>query len=306
MPEKILKKNKGKKVLGRGAEVFFDSNRIDEKKENIDKEKNNDAVNGEIMVNIALVEPNINQPRKIFSKDELEELSESIKQYGILQPLIVNKKDNRYEIIAGERRWRAAQLAGLKKIPVIVREYDSQKIMEISIIENIQREDLNPIEEALAYKALIEEYSLKQEEIALKVSKKRSTITNSLRLLKLSENIQKMILEELITAGHARALLSVEDKDIQEKIANDIIKNNLSVRETEKLVKDILNNSNKKVKKESKEYLLYYKEYEDSIRSILGTKVHINSKDKNKGRIEIDYYSASELERIIHLIRSIT
>ena len=251
------------------------------------------------------MEPNRNQPRKEFDKEALSELAASIKQYGILQPIMVQKNGDMYEIIAGERRWRAAKEAGLKEVPVIVRDYDKQKIMEISIIENIQRENLNPIEEAMAYQCLMEEYGLKHDELADKVSKNRSTITNSMRLLRLSENIQQMIIDGKISTGHAKVLLSVENKEEQEKIAAELISKSLSVRELEKLVKKYIKPRKKKENKETIDYSLFYKEYEDKLKDILGTKVQINTKDKNKGRIEIDYYSAAELERIVELLNTI-
>ena len=190
-------------------------------------------------------------------------------------------------------------------MPVIIRDYDKQKIMEISIIENIQRENLNPIEEAMAYQSLMEEYGLKHEELAERVSKNRSTITNSMRLLKLSDNIQQMIIDGKISAGHAKVLLSVENTSEQEKIAQELISKSLSVRELEKLVKQYIKPRKKKKSKDDTDYSLFYKEYEDRLKDILGTKVQINTKDKNKGRIEIDYYSAAELERIVELLNTI-
>ena len=268
-----------------------------------------DSASGEIMVRLSLIEPNSSQPRKQFEEEKLEELSRSIKKYGILQPLIVKRSGEGFEIIAGERRFRAAHAAGLREVPVIIREYDRQQSMEIAIIENIQRSDLNPIEEAKAYQTLIEEFDLKQEEVAERVSKNRSTITNMLRLLRLEESIQLHLIEGRLSSGHARALLSLENQDIQKKIAEDIILKNLSVRETEKLVKaQILPRKKKKdpiVEGEERDYSIFYKEYEEKIRSIMGTGVRINRKDKNKGRIEIEYYSAAELERIMELFSGI-
>ena len=278
---------------------------------NIDDNTNKKA--GELMVKISLVEPNRNQPRKMFDKDSLDELTKSVKQYGVLQPIIVKKIGNRYEIVAGERRWRAAQAAGLSEVPVVVRDYDDQKAKEIAIIENIQRTDLNPIEEALAYKSLIEEYNLTQEELSDKVSKNRSTITNSLRLLKLSKNIQQYMIDGQISSGHARALLSLEDEGKRELLALDIIKRSLSVRDTEKAAKALSKKKNVELSdltETSKEdtvrdLSLFYKEYEDSIQGVLGTKVHINQKDKNKGRIEIEYYSQVELDRIMDIFKTL-
>ena len=293
--------NEKKRGLGRGLNALINTGTDTESKENA-KESNEYK---EVFVNISLVEPNRNQPRKEFDKDALSELANSIKQYGILQPIIVQKNEDMYEIIAGERRWRAAKEAGLTEVPVIIRDYDKQKIMEISIIENIQRENLNPIEEAMAYQSLMEEYGLKHEELAERVSKNRSTITNSMRLLKLSDNIQQMIIDGKISAGHAKVLLSVENTSEQEKIAQELISKSLSVRELEKLVKQYIKPRKKKKSKDDTDYSLFYKEYEDRLKDILGTKVQINTKDKNKGRIEIDYYSAAELERIVELLNSI-
>ena len=293
--------NEKKRGLGRGLNALINTGPDIEVKE---KSKDNND-NKEVFVNISLVEPNRNQPRKEFDKEALSELAASIKQYGILQPIMVQKNGDMYEIIAGERRWRAAKEAGLKEVPVIVRDYDKQKIMEISIIENIQRENLNPIEEAMAYQCLMEEYGLKHDELADKVSKNRSTITNSMRLLRLSENIQQMIIDGKISTGHAKVLLSVENKEEQEKIAAELISKSLSVRDLEKLVKKYIKPRKKKENKETIDYSLFYKEYEDKLKDILGTKVQINTKDKNKGRIEIDYYSAAELERIVELLITI-
>lgn len=293
--------NEKKRGLGRGLNALINTGPDIEVKE---KSKDNND-NKEVFVNISLVEPNRNQPRKEFDKEALSELADSIKQYGILQPIMVQKNGDMYEIIAGERRWRAAKEAGLKEVPVIVRDYDKQKIMEISIIENIQRENLNPIEEAMAYQCLMEEYGLKHDELADKVSKNRSTITNSMRLLRLSENIQQMIIDGKISTGHAKVLLSVEKKEEQENIAAELISKSLSVRELEKLVKKYIKPRKKKENKETVDYSLFYKEYEDKLKDILGTKVQINTKDKNKGRIEIDYYSAAELERIVELLNTI-
>ena len=304
-------------ALGKGADALLrningTNTAIDEAVDkNIDDDTNKKA--GELMVKISLVEPNRNQPRKMFDKDSLDELTKSVKQYGVLQPIIVKKIGNRYEIVAGERRWRAAQAAGLAEVPVVVRDYDDQKAKEIAIIENIQRTDLNPIEEALAYKSLIEEYNLTQEELSDKVSKNRSTITNSLRLLKLSKNIQQYMIDGQISSGHARALLSLEDEGKRELLALDIMKRNLSVRDTEKAAKALSKKKNVElsdITETSKEdtvrdLSLFYKEYEDSIQGVLGTKVHINQKDKNKGRIEIEYYSQVELDRIMDIFKTL-
>lgn len=269
------------------------------------KEEEND-IGKELMVKVTAIEPNREQPRKDFNEEAMEELAESMKVYGVLQPLLVQKKGDYYEIIAGERRWRAAKLAGLKEVPVVIREYTKQQTMEIALIENVQREDLNPIEEAKAYQRLIQEFELKQEEIAARVGKNRVTITNSMRLLKLDERVQDLLIQNQITGGHARALLSVEDGQLQYELAGKIIAENLSVRETEKLVKSLSKKKNPKEKKVEDESLtLIFRDLEERMKSAMGTKVSINRKDKNKGRVEIEYYSESELERIVELIESI-
>ena len=259
-----------------------------------------------MIVKISSVEPNVNQPRKQFDEDALLELSESIKQYGVLQPLLVSDKKDYYEIIAGERRWRAAKLAGLKEIPVIVKEFSEQELVEISLIENIQREDLNPVEEAMAYKRLIDEFHLKQDEIAERVGKSRTAVTNAMRLLKLSEKVQQMLIDEMITAGHARAILAIADKEKQESIAMKIFDEKLSVRETEALVKRMLEppKTAKKSKFSSAEDAIY-ESLEEKMKSIMGTRVQIHRKKNDKGKIEIEYYSKDELERIIDLFESI-
>ena len=260
------------------------------------KEEEND-IGKELMVKVTAIEPNREQPRKDFNEEAMEELAESMKVYGVLQPLLVQKKGDYYEIIAGERRWRAAKLAGLKEVPVVIREYTKQQTMEIALIENVQREDLNPIEEAKAYQRLIQEFELKQEEIAARVGKNRVTITNSMRLLKLDERVQDLLVQNQITGGHARALLSVEDGQLQYELAGKIIAENLSVRETEKLVKSLSKKKNPKEKKVEDESLtLIFRDLEERMKSAMGTKVSINRKDKNKGRVEIEYYSESELE----------
>ena len=269
------------------------------------KEEDND-IGKELMVKVTSIEPNREQPRKDFNEEAMGELAESMKVYGVLQPLLVQKKGDYYEIIAGERRWRAAKLAGLKEVPVVIREYTKQQTMEIALIENVQREDLNPIEEAKAYQRLIQEFELKQEEIAARVGKSRVTITNSMRLLKLDERVQEMLIQNQITGGHARALLTVEDGELQYKLAGKIIAENLSVREIEKIVKSLSKKKNPKEKNVEDESLtLIFRDLEERMKSAMGTKVSINRKDKNKGRVEIEYYSESELERIVELIESI-
>ena len=265
----------------------------------------------ELMVNINKVEPNKEQPRKNFDEDALLELSESIKQFGVLQPLIVQDRDTYYEIIAGERRWRAAKLAGVKEIPVIVKKLTPQEMVEISLIENIQREDLNPIEEAIAYKRLLTEFHLKQDEVAERVSKSRTTVTNSMRLLKLNVKVQQMIIDEMLTTGHARALLALEDEEVQFMAAQKIFDEKLSVRETEKLVKKILKGEpdspekQKEDDEELKRLKVVYHDIEEKMKQVLGTKAIINYKDKNKGKIEIEYYDAEQFEHLFEMLQSL-
>ena len=258
------------------------------------------------IVKLTKVEPSREQPRKQFDADALQELAESIKQFGVLQPLLVQKKDDYYEIIAGERRWRASKLAGLKEVPVIVKEFTEQEAVEISLIENIQREDLNPIEEAMAYKRLMEEFHLKQDAIAERVSKSRTAVTNSMRLLKLDDRVQQMLIDEMISTGHARALLALESKDAQAEAAVKVFDEKLSVRETERLVKELLNPVQKKEEKpKNQAEELVYKNLEEKIKQIIGSKVAINRRTDNKGKIEIEYYSQEELERIVELLETI-
>lgn len=254
---------------------------------------------------INLIEPNSEQPRKNFDEESLQELADSIRQYGILQPLIVQKKGNHYEIIAGERRWRAAKLAGITDVPVLIREYDKQQTMEIALIENVQRADLNPIEEAQAFQQLIQEFHLTQEEIANRVSKNRATITNSMRLLKLDVRVQDMLADGKISSGHARALLGLEEGERQYQVAVKINEEKLSVRDVEKLVKMMNRPPKEKKPEKGPDIDLIYRQVEDKLKSIMGTKVVINQKDKNKGRIEIEYYSQEELERLIELMESL-
>ena len=262
------------------------------------------AGTGEQMMKISLVEPNREQPRRNFEEDALLELADSIKQYGVLQPLIVRKRDDYYEIIAGERRWRAAKMAGVKEVPVIVKEYTEQEIVEISLIENIQRENLNPIEEAMAYKKLLEGFHLKQDEVAERVSKSRTAVTNSMRLLKLDEKVQQMIVDDMISTGHARALLAIDDHEQQYELAVRVFDEKLSVRETEKLVKDIKNPKKPKEKKVI-EHAFVYTDLENRMKEVLGTKVSIAAKGNGKGKIEIEYYSDKELERMFDMIISL-
>ena len=291
--EKIESKTEDKsdkKVIKAESEI------IEEKKEINDS--------GEKMVKISLVEPNREQPRKDFDEDALLELADSIKQFGVLQPLLVQKKKDYYEIVAGERRWRAAKLAGVKEVPVVVKDYTQQEIVEISLIENIQRENLNPIEEAMAFKKLLEEFSLKQDEVAERVSKSRTAVTNSMRLLRLDSRIQQMIIDDMISTGHARALLAIDDKEQQYILANKIFDEKLSVRETEKLIKS-LKNPKKETKKPSIANNFIYEDLEEKMKKIVGTKVSVNQKTQGKGKIEIEFYSEDELERIFDLIMSI-
>ena len=260
----------------------------------------------DMLVKISKVEPNRTQPRKQFDEDALLELSESIKQFGILQPLLVSNKGDYYEIIAGERRWRAAKLAGLKEVPVIIKEFNDQQVVEISLIENIQREDLNPIEEAMAYRRLIDEFKLKQDSIAERVSKSRTAVTNSLRLLKLDDRVQQRLIDEMISAGHARAILAIPDKEKQASVAMKVFDEKLSVRETEKLVKHIVEPPKKKSEKPvNMAEDAIYESLEEKMKGIIGTRVFIHRKKNNKGKIEIEYYSRDELERIIELFESI-
>lgn len=292
--------------LGKGLDALIPSGSkktIPPRKENEYSEKIQEK-DGVQELKISEVEPNRQQPRKNFDEDALLELTESIKQFGIIQPLVVQKKGDHYEIIAGERRWRAAKKAGIKKVPVIIKEYNPQEVMEISLIENIQREDLNPIEEALAYKRLLEEFQLKQDEIAEKVSKSRTTVTNSLRLLKLDDRIQQMVIDDMISTGHARALLALENKEEQYAAAVKIFDEKMNVRDTEKLVKLLQNKKPEKPKEEPANSFIY-KNIEEKIKAILGTKVKVDHKANNRGKITIEYYSNEELERIVEMMESL-
>ena len=292
-----------KKGLGKGLDSL-----ITDKVSKPVKPKSEHAADA-VMIDIKKVEPNREQPRKKFDEDALIELSESIKQFGVLQPLLCQERDDYYEIIAGERRWRAAKIAGIKEVPVIIKKLSEQEIMEISLIENLQREDLNPIEEALAYKRLIDEFKLKQDEVAERVSKSRTAVTNAMRLLKLNEKVQQMVIDEMLTTGHARALLGIEDQDIQYVLAQQIFDQKLSVRDTEKLVKSMQNEKKGKKKEPEKldsKLLAIYSDLEEQMKKIMGTKVLINSKNSNSGKLEIEYYSQDELDRIIDLIRTIS
>ena len=307
-----------KKGLGKGLGAIFGEDVVKESKEETEKKakakaeakaaEEMDDKGRILMLKLDLVQPNKEQPRKTFDEEIINELAESVKNYGVLQPLLVQKKGSFYEIIAGERRWRAAKAAGLKEVPAVLKEYSKQEAMEISLIENVQRADLNPIEEALGYRQLIDEFGLTQEEIAVRVAKSRTAITNTMRLLKLDEQIQHMLVQGVITSGHARALLSLEDTQMQLKAAKEILDKKLSVRETERLVKRLQKEASgekKEEKKKDETLALIYQDLEDRMKSVMGTKVSIHNKDKNKGRIEIEYYSEAELERIVEMIESI-
>lgn len=291
-----------KRGLGKGIDAMISGD--DTKAKKVVKE----VIKEVDTIDINKIEPNSNQPRKKFNEDKIHELAESIKQHGLIEPLIVQKgKKGFYTIIAGERRWRAAREAGVKEIPVVVKEYSDQQVMEIALIENIQREDLNAIEEAEAYERLIKDFNLKQDEVAERVSKSRVAITNSLRLLKLDPRVREMIIEDKIKSGHARALLSVTDPEEQYRLAVMIFDNSMSVRETEKMVKKYLADKDKptkEAKKKDTQTELIYKDYEEKLKTVIGTKVNINNKGKGKGKIEIEYFSPDEFDRIIGMMMS--
>lgn len=296
-----------KKGLGKGLDSLIPDNKPLKSTDTVDKKSKSEShelKSGEQMMNINHVEPNREQPRKKFEEDALLELADSIKQFGVLQPLLVRKRKDYYEIIAGERRWRAAKMAGVKEIPVIIKDYTEQEIVEIGLIENIQRENLNPIEEAAAYKKLLEEFHLKQDEVAERVSKSRTAVTNSMRLLKLSDKVQQMIVDDMISTGHARALLAIDDHEQQYELAIKIFDEKLSVRETEKLVKQIKNPKQPKAKKVVENEFLY-NDLANKMKEVMGTKVSISSKGNGKGKIEIEYYSDDELERMFEMIMSL-
>jgi ParB family chromosome partitioning protein len=299
--------------LGKGLDSLIPMGNANVSRENISQEntsqemKNNTATQ-ETLVKITKVEPNRNQPRKNFDEDALQELADSIKQFGLLQPILVQDKKDYYEIIAGERRWRAAKLAGLKEVPVIIKNYTNQEIVEISLIENIQRENLNPIEEAQAFKRLLEEFNLKQDEVAERVSKSRTTVTNSMRLLKLSEPVQQMIIDGMLSTGHARALIPIEDPEEQLQLAQRIFDEKLSVRDVEKIVKNMLNPVEETAKKDEKEQAIQYiyQNLENKLKERLSRKVAISSKGKNgAGKIEIEFYSNDDLDRLIDMLSSL-
>lgn len=288
--------------LGKGLDALIPSVQTDTKAKSSDSKAEIEK-GPETIVKITKIEPNREQPRKNFDEDALQELAESIKQFGLLQPILVQDRKTYYEIIAGERRWRAAKLAGLKEVPVIIRDYTEQEIVEISLIENIQREDLNPIEEALAYKRLLTEFNLKQDEVAERVSKSRTAVTNSMRLLKLSDKVQQMIIDDMISTGHARALITIEDPDEQYAIAQRVFDEKMSVRDIEKLVKNL--NKPEKPKKdivEDKSLDIIYQDLEEKLKQKLGTKVAIASKGNGSGKIEIEFYSHDDLDKIVDLL----
>ena len=286
--------------LGKGLDSLI-PNTIGESKGKADKGTGSENKNPETMVKLTAVEPNRDQPRKNFDEDALLELAESIKQFGLLQPILVQKRDGYYEIIAGERRWRAAKIAGLKEVPVIIKNLTDQEIVEISLIENIQREDLNPIEEAQAYKRLLNEFHLKQDEVAERVSKSRTAVTNSMRLLKLCDEVQQMVVNEMITTGHARALLSIENPEEQYMIAQKVFDEKMSVREVEKLVKN-LHKPEKPKKTENKSLEVIYQNIEEKLKESLGTKVSISSKENGAGKIQIEFYDHDDLDRLMECI----
>ena len=299
--------------LGRGLNTLIpkapivdeeDVEQVKKKVSRSSKTKKKEETKKELTLPIDKIEPNPDQPRNQFDEDTLQELADSIKQYGMLQPILVTPKDDFYEIIAGERRWRAAKQAGLNEVPVMIRKYNENEIVEIALIENIQRDNLNPIEEAMAYKRLLKEFNLKQDEVAERVSKSRTAVTNSMRLLKLNDRVQQMIIDDMISTGHARALLAIEDEEQQYMLANKIFDEKLSVRETEKLVK-ALKNPKKEEKKPEVENQFVYTNLEEQMKSLIGTKVSVHAKANGKGKIEIEYYSPDDLERIYELLMTI-
>lgn len=294
--------------LGKGLDILIPQGVL--KEEPKEEKQNSTQEKADFMVKISLVEPNKEQPRKTFDEGALAELADSIKQYGIIQPIVVVKKDDHYVIVTGERRWRAAKIAGLKTVPVVVKDLTEQQIMELSLIENIQREDLNPVEEAMAYQRLIQEFHMTQDEIARKVSKSRTAITNTIRLLKLDKDVQEMLISHQITSGHARALLGLENFDEQYDLAMRIVEEGLSVRDTEELVK-LMNQPPEEMETKKTEdpvdeqTRIIYEKYENLLKRLMGTKVSIRKKKDDKGKIEIEYYSLEELERLLDLFQKL-
>ena len=287
--------------LGKGLDSLIPDAVGEAKAKKEVKETTGKKDGGVVLVKITSVEPNRKQPRKNFDEDKLQELADSIKQVGMLEPPLVQDRKDHYEIIAGERRWRAAKLAGLKEIPVIIRDYSEQEIVEISLIENIQREDLNPIEEAQAFKRLLTEFNLKQDEVAERVSKSRAAVTNSIRLLKLSDDVQQMVIDDMISTGHARALLAIEDHEEQYALAQKIFDEKLSVRDVEKLVKN-LHKPAKPRKLDDKTMQAIYLDIEEKLKQRLSTKVTVTSKGEGIGKIEIEFYSHDDLDRLLDMI----
>ena len=291
-----------KRGLGKGLEDLFTDNKVVQS--NTQSSSDEISTDGKIMLSISQIDTNKKQPRKRFDEEKLNELAESIREHGIIEPLIVKKTTKgRYQIIAGERRWRAARIANIKEVPVVIGDYSDREIVEVALIENLQREDLNPIEEALAYKQLIDEHDLRQEEVAQRVSKGRSTITNSMRLLELDQRVQDLLIEGALSSGHARALLAIKDGEQQFDAANKIIENGLSVREVEKLIRD-LENADKKITARKKEIKTQaeYKDYEKKLVTLTGLKVEVRQKDDNKGKIVIPYNSVEEFEKFYELV----
>ena len=287
-------KRSGLGPKGKGLEALFE-----QKKEEFESTASNEAV---MLIDINKIEPNKSQPRKNFSESSLEELAQSIKQYGVIQPIIVKKSSGGYELVAGERRWRASKIAGIKEIPAIIKDYDEDKLFEIALVENLQREDLNPIEEAMGYSKLSDNFGLSQEEISKRVGKSRSAVANSIRLLSLDDNTQALVKSGKLSAGHARTIIPVDDEKQRFELAERIIEEELSVRETENIVKKILENKKEKKTKQklSKFNTDSYGKIEENLKNILGTNVKLKS-GKNKGAIEIEYYSDDDLERLMAL-----
>ncbi|MBR3643851.1 MAG: ParB/RepB/Spo0J family partition protein [Parasporobacterium sp.] len=291
--------------LGKGLDALIPQETVPVKKEDHKAEKkNNDGVE---YVKISLVEPNPDQPRRTFNEDELQELADSIKQFGVIQPILVQDKKNKdhYMIVAGERRWRASRIAGLKEVPVIIRNYTAKEILEISLIENLQRKDINTIDEAIAYKRLMTEFKMTHDEIAERVSKSRTAITNTIRLLNLSDQVQEMVINDMISPGHARALLGIENPEEQYNVALKVFDEKLSVRDIEKLVKKLNDPTKKEETKDHSEFDYLYRDLEEKMKISLGTKVSIRAKDAEKGKIEIEYYSKDELERLSDFLMGI-
>ena len=259
----------------------------------------NEGNEGKLMISLNKIKSNIDQPRKSFDNEKIAELAESIKNHGIIQPLILKENGGGYIIVAGERRWRAAKMVGLKEVPAIVMDLTEKQVLEISLIENIQRQDLNPIEEALAYKKLLSDFNLTQEELSKRIGKSRTAITNTIRLINLDSRVQQYVIDGIISEGHGRALLSLEDGELQYIYSQKVIDEKLSVRELEKLIRNISLKSERSEKKE--ELNPYYKDVRDRLQNYFGTKVNLSSK-KNRGKIEIEYYSEEDLERILDII----